>query len=63
MPDITKCSNIFCPLKDECYRYTSKPSEYNQAYSKFSPEVKKLLGGGTKTSCEYFLKQGRAYFR
>ena len=35
MPDIAKCYGEGCPLKEKCYRYTSKPSEYRQAY--FTP--------------------------
>ena len=35
MPDISKCLSEACPLKDNCYRYTSKPSEYRQAYADF----------------------------
>ena len=35
MPDITKCSNESCPLKESCYRWTSKPSEFQQSYAKF----------------------------
>ena len=31
MPDIAMCSGKDCPLKDSCYRYTSKPS-YLQSY-------------------------------
>lgn len=32
MPDITMCSGKDCPFRDQCYRYTAKPSEYQQAY-------------------------------
>lgn len=32
MPDISKCigikENIECSIKDKCWRFTSKPSEY-----------------------------------
>jgi len=35
MPDITMCDSVECPRKNECYRYTAKPSEYRQAYSDF----------------------------
>jgi len=31
MPDITMCKGDNCPLKDQCFRYTAKPSEY-QSY-------------------------------
>lgn len=34
MPDITKCTNEECPLKETCYRYTVEPDEY-QSYAKF----------------------------
>ena len=34
MPDISKCEGIDCPIKENCYRFTSEPCEY-QAYSAF----------------------------
>jgi hypothetical protein len=37
MPDITKCEGQHCDKKDICYRYTSKPSEYRQAYFMTAP--------------------------
>ena len=45
MPDITMCSGEKCPLKQICYRYTAKPSDYQSYFAK--PPV---LGG----MCEYF---------
>lgn len=44
MPDIAKCSNENCPLKEKCYRFTSKPSEFSQAYADFTYDE----------GCEYF---------
>lgn len=32
MPDISKCPGTNCPLREACYRYTSRPSEYRQAW-------------------------------
>ena len=32
MPDITMCEGKDCPLKETCYRYTAKPSEFRQSY-------------------------------
>lgn len=32
MPDISKCHGGTCPLRDRCYRFTSKPSEFRQAW-------------------------------
>lgn len=34
MPDISMCANKDCPLKENCYRFTAKPSEY-QSYVEF----------------------------
>lgn len=31
MPDITKCEGHDCPLKEKCYRYTSKDN-HRQSY-------------------------------
>jgi hypothetical protein len=44
MPDITKCQNNSCPIREKCYRYKSRPSEL-QSYASFKYE----LGG-----CDYF---------
>lgn len=30
--DITKCSGSNCPLKDTCFRYTAKASDFRQSY-------------------------------
>jgi len=32
MPDITMCSGEGCPHKEQCYRFTAKPSEFSQSY-------------------------------
>lgn len=37
MPDITMCWGRECPLKQNCYRYTAKPSEFRQSYFKEIP--------------------------
>ena len=34
MPDITKCLNHICPLKQYCFRYNAEPS-FMQSYSVF----------------------------
>jgi len=31
MPDITMCLGSGCPYKEDCYRFTTKPSDY-QSY-------------------------------
>lgn len=46
MPDITMCSGEGCPLKESCYRYTAKPSEYWQSYF-IDPPIK-------DGECEYY---------
>ncbi len=30
--DITMCSGQGCPIKEKCYRFTAKPSEFRQSY-------------------------------
>ena len=32
MPDITMCPGKTCKIKDSCYRYTAKPSQFRQSY-------------------------------
>lgn len=36
MPDITKCNGGNCPIKNDCFRYWSKPSAY-QSYFENPP--------------------------
>ena len=49
MPDITMCSGIDCPLKENCYRYTAQPSKYRQS---FFSEVPYNI---EEKRCEYFM--------
>lgn len=37
MPDISKCANKDCPIRNICYRYRVKPSEFRQTYADFKP--------------------------
>ncbi len=39
MPDITKCEGVECETRSTCYRYTSKPSKYRQAYFLETPTI------------------------
>jgi len=48
MPDCTLCEGGECPLKEQCYLYRAKPSEYRQSYFAEVP-----YKDGT---CEYFIK-------
>jgi len=50
MADITMCSGEKCPLKQICYRYTAKPSEFRQSYFSRPPV--------SEGECEYFLRNG-----
>jgi len=50
MADITKCNNTKCKIKDECYRYTCKGSDW-QSYQNFEP---KETDG--KIGCEFFME-------
>lgn len=52
MPDITKCIGTQCEIKETCYRYTSKQSEFRQSY--FSTPPLKVNKDG-KQECEYYL--------
>ena len=53
MPDITKCTNVQCPLTVSCYRFTSKPSEYNQSYAMFEPIIDEVLD---EVECKMYLE-------
>ncbi len=46
MPDISMCNDIFCPVKDDCYRFTATPSYFTQLYADFQYDK---LG-----KCDYF---------
>lgn len=45
MSDITKCYWEWCPLKENCYRYTAKRDELCQVY---------FIGIPFKNECEFF---------
>ena len=47
MPDITMCNGGDCPLKETCYRYKAKPSEFQS----YLAEIPYNAGA---TMCEYF---------
>lgn len=54
MPDIAKCSGEGCTLKESCYRFTSKPSEYMQCYFARPPTKGDDVNGETK--CDMYMK-------
>lgn len=47
MPDISKCASESCPIRDTCYRFTSTPSPFRQAYADFKYDEE------TK-NCDYY---------
>ena len=51
MADITKCEGKDCPLKEKCYRFTTKDNEFRQSYFTETPYNKE-----TKT-CGYLWKR------
>jgi hypothetical protein len=48
MADITKCTGDSCPIKGDCYRFTSPPSNHQ---SWFSPPY----GRDEPNVCYYFI--------
>ena len=44
MPDIAKCSDVNCHVKNRCYRYLVKP-DYMQSY---------IVPSKINEKCEYF---------
>lgn len=36
--DITKCSGVNCPFKEQCYRYTAPASDYQSYF--LSPPIR-----------------------
>lgn len=55
MPDITLCTSEDCPLKELCFRWTAKPSEYLQSYADFKYNIIEI-GKQTNVGCDYFLE-------
>ena len=47
MLDISLCTNVLCPSKECCYRFTAKPNEFRQTYINFSLEEDEI-------NCSYF---------
>ena len=59
MPDISMCNGVkisledpdsICPMRNNCYRYMAKPSEFRQSFFIGAPFIPEPDG----TSCEYF---------
>ena len=49
MPDISMCNNKECQSKDDCYRFTATPSEW-QAWQMFD--------SGVGVCCESYIPNG-----
>ena len=47
MADITMCNGNYCELRENCFRYKAKASEYRQSYFCKLPNA-------TSYDCEYF---------
>lgn len=54
MPDIAMCEGFGCPWKEDCYRFTAKPSEWRQSYFMETPfdadkqECSEFIEGSTE---------------
>lgn len=44
------CTNVRCPIRRNCYRFTAEPSEIVQSYNRFKP-----IKTGSYTACDYFI--------
>lgn len=53
MADITMCEGKNCPLKEKCYRFTAKVSEYRQSYFMETPYNKE------ENNCKHFWENGK----
>lgn len=51
MPDITLCQSHNCPMRETCYRYKAKPSEYQSYF--VEPPYKMVEG---KIECDYYME-------
>jgi len=52
MPDISKCKNANCVMKNKCYRYVCIADKIGESYSYFLPVVNKI----ENFKCEFFMK-------
>jgi hypothetical protein len=43
MPDITICKNEDCQISYMCWRFNCPPSQYQQSYAKFEPQIDEVL--------------------
>jgi len=53
MPDISKCSNAECEIKNSCFRFTCIPNMDWQSYTKFESTLNKETG---EVECNYFIE-------
>lgn len=54
MPDITKCDNPSCPLKENCYRWTSLSKDgTHQWVQRFEYKVRNFNDGLEVSTCDH----------
>jgi hypothetical protein len=53
MPDIIMCNNQDCPLSYSCWRFNCPPSQHQQSYQKFEPQIDEVLG---EVECKMYLE-------
>lgn len=51
--DISMCADNECPVRETCYRFKAKPSEYRQSYGEFDRLNNPGIAEG---SCSYYWK-------
>ena len=52
MADISICTDVHCPSKDYCHRFTAIPGEFMQSYGSFGRE-------SDADNCDMFWKNGK----
>jgi len=56
-PDISKCADHECPVRNGCYRFVVAPSEFRQSYFSSSPRLDERPSENTgpiEGSCSYY---------
>jgi hypothetical protein len=53
MTDIKLCTNEDCPLSYSCWRFNAPPSEYQQSYAKFEPQIDEVID---EVECKMYLE-------
>jgi|688.fasta_scaffold544102_1 hypothetical protein len=61
MADITKCTGVNCPIRNDCKRYTSESNMLSQSFFTNPPHVFDDSFTPPKFSCDMFHSENQIY--